>query len=76
MLQNPNGKLFGGESLTAIHAASEAADLPGRAGLRGHRGPCRVTPHPTPGGENPAVFTSFFFSLTLSWDSLAPAEIF
>ena len=66
VLQSPKDKPFGGKSLTAIESASEAADLPGRAGLLGRQGNCPVTPHPTPGGENPAVFTSFLFLVQVS----------
>jgi hypothetical protein len=66
VLQNPKDKPFGGKSLTAIESASEAADLPGRAGLQDREGNCPVTPHPTPGGENPAVFTSFLFRVQVS----------
>jgi hypothetical protein len=40
--------------------ASEAADLPGRAGLLSRQGYCQATPH-HPGGENESVFTSFLF---------------
>ena len=55
-------KLFGGESPNELHkaVASEAADLPGRAGLLSRRGYCHATPT-TPGGENEPVFTSFLF---------------
>jgi hypothetical protein len=66
VLQSHKDKPFGGKSLTAMESASEAADLPGRAGLQGRRGNCPVTPHPTPGGENPAVFTSFLFLVQVS----------
>lgn len=66
VLQNHKDKPFGGKSLTAMESASEAADLPGRAGLLGRQGNCPVTPHPTPGGENPAVFTSFLFPVQIS----------
>jgi len=38
VLQNPKGKPFGGESPSAFESASEAADLPGRAGLQGRLG--------------------------------------
>jgi hypothetical protein len=55
-------KLFGGESPNELHqaVASEAADLPGRAGLLSRREYCHATPT-TPGGENEPVFTSFLF---------------
>src|SRR5258708_3852546 len=55
-------KLFGGESPNELRkaVASEAADLPGRAGLLSRRGYCHATPT-TPGGENEPVFTSFLF---------------
>src|SRR6267154_2279565 len=72
-------KLFGGESPNELHkaVASEAADLPGRAGLLSRREYCHATPT-TPGGENEPVFTSFLFfarrtlPLPLSLASLVP----
>lgn len=39
-------KLFGGESPNELHkVASEAADLPGRAGLLSRQECCQATPH-------------------------------
>jgi len=72
-------KLFGGESPNELRkaVASEAADLPGRAGLLSRREYCHATPT-TPGGENEPVFTSFLFfgrqtlPLPLSLASLVP----
>jgi len=43
-----------------MQSASEAADLPGRAGLLSRRDLSCNTP-PTPGGENEPVFTSLLF---------------
>src|SRR5438876_11623403 len=40
--------------------ASEAADLPGRAGLLSRLRALKCNTPPTPGGENVTVFTSFF----------------
>ena len=42
------GKFFGGESPNELQSAvaSEAADLPGRAGLLSRPGSCHATPHP------------------------------
>ena len=42
------GKFFGGESPNELQSAvaSEAADLPGRAGLLSRRRSCHATPHP------------------------------
>src|SRR5258708_3023014 len=55
-------KLFAADSPNELHkaVASEAADLPGRAGLLSRREYCHATPT-TPGGENEPVFTSFLF---------------
>src|ERR1700720_3707609 len=45
-----------------MQSASEAAVLPGRAGLLCHLRALSCNTPPTPGGENEPVFTSFLFS--------------